>query len=83
MNGQELFFLIPKQETIVETGGFKELNSYIKKLLQSKTSFTSLGMFTLDGEKGFLVWKKNGFIAVNLSAQIIPNDRKEENSSLF
>ena len=78
-----LFFLIPKQVTIVETSGSKKLKGYVRRLLRSKASFTSLGIFTLDDENGFSVWKKDGLVTVNLSAQIIPNDGKEEKIVAF
>lgn len=73
-----LFFLIPKQVSVVESDGSKDLKGYVKKLLRSKATFTSLGVFTLDDQDGFSVWKKDGLVTVNLSAQLIPSDGTEE-----
>lgn len=78
-----LFFLIPKQATVVETGGSKELNYYVKELLSSRAAFTSLGISTLDEQKGFSLWKKDGLVTVELSAEIIPDDGKEERIVAF
>lgn len=78
-----LFFLIPKQVTVVETSGFKELRSYLEKLLDSKAPFTTLGIYTLDDENGFSVWKKDGLVTIHLSAQLIPNDGKEDTIVAF
>ena len=78
-----LFFLIPKQVTVVENSGMGVLKSYLEELLQSEKPFTTLGIFSLDDKKGFSVWKKNGFVTVNLSAQIIPEDGTEEKIVTF
>jgi hypothetical protein len=78
-----LFFLIPKQASVVEAGGSKELNRHVKKLLGSRASFASLGIFTLDGQKGFSLWKKDGLVTAQLSAEIIPDDGKEERIVAF
>lgn len=73
-----LFFSIPKQVTVAEAGGMGELKGYLGKLLHSKAPFTTLGIFTLDDKNGFSVWKKYGFVTINLSAQIIPDDGTEQ-----
>lgn len=73
-----LFFLIPKQVTVVEKNGFKELNCYLEKLLGSNAPFTTLGIYTLDDKNGFSAWKKEGLVTIHLSAQLIPNDGKED-----
>ena len=73
-----LFFLIPKQATVVGSSGIGALKGYLEKLLHSEASFTTLGIFTLDDKKGFSVWKEYDFVTVNLSAQIIPDDGTEE-----
>lgn len=45
-----------------EVNGFDYIEPYVVRLLESSASYTSLSMFTPDGERGFSINKRDGVI---------------------